>query len=185
MPGNFDVSQLVLDSLQSRIRGAMLADKLSPISGPRMTATEVLERSAEMSLLLGATYGRLQAEFLTPLIKRAFAILVRRGEIPDIALDGRLVMVDYRSPLARSQGQRNVQNTLTWINTVLSLGSEAAENVDLKAAARFLGDALAVPSDLMRTGVTPDLESLTDLIKEIPIPEESTTEKDSEDVLQN
>ena len=80
-----------------------------------MSATEVIERSAEMSLLLGATYGRLQSELLTPLIKRAFSILKRRGEIPDIALDGRLVMVDYRSPLARSQGQRNVQNTLSWI----------------------------------------------------------------------
>lgn len=151
MPGRFDVSQLMLDNLQGRIRHALLADKLAPVTGPRMTATEVLERSAEMSLLLGATYGRLQSELLTPLITRAFAILRRRGEVPDIALDGRLVAVDYRSPLARSQGQRNVQNTLSWINSVLAMGPEAAQSVDLPAAARFLGEALAVPSDLMRT----------------------------------
>ena len=113
MPGRFDVSELMLESLQGRIRHALLADRLAPINGPRMTATEVLERSAEMALLLGATYGRLQAELLTPLILRAFSILKRRGEIPDIALDGRLVVVDYRSPLARNQGQRNVQNTLS------------------------------------------------------------------------
>lgn len=151
MPGRFDVSQLVLDSLQGRIRHALLADKLSPIASPRMTATEVLERSAEMSLLLGATYGRLQSELLTPLIKRAFAILRRRGEIPDISLDGRLVAVDYRSPLARAQGQRNVQNTLGWITSVLAMGPEAAQSVDLKAAARYLGQSLAVPHDLIRT----------------------------------
>lgn len=74
MPGRFDISQLVLDSLQSRIRHALLADRLAPIASPKMTATEVIERSAQMSLLLGATYGRLQSELLTPLIKRAFAI---------------------------------------------------------------------------------------------------------------
>ncbi|MCL4679156.1 MAG: phage tail protein [Alphaproteobacteria bacterium] len=150
MPGRFDVSQLILENLQSRIRHALLTDKLSPVSSPRMTATEVLERSAEMSLLLGATYGRLQTELLTPLVKRAFSILRRRGEVPDIALDGRLVAVDYRSPLAKAQGQRNVQNTLTWITSVLAMGPEAAQSVNLPAAARFLGEALSVPSDLIR-----------------------------------
>lgn len=150
MPGSFDVSQLVLDNLQSRIRHALLADKLGPVVGARMTATEVLERSAEMSLLLGATYGRLQSELLTPLIKRAFAILKRRGEVPDIALDGRLVAVDYRSPLARNQGQRNVQNTLSWISSVLAMGPEASSAINLPQAARFLGEALGVPSDLIR-----------------------------------
>lgn len=150
MPGRFDVSQLVLESLQSRIRHALLADKLAPIASPRMTATEVIERSAEMSLHLGATYGRLQSELLAPLIKRAFAILRRRGEVPDIALDGRLVAVDFRSPLARAQGQRNIQNTLSWLNTVLGMGAEGAMSVDINAAARFLADALAVPSHLVK-----------------------------------
>lgn len=150
MPGRFDVSELMLDSLRGRIRHALLTDRLRPLTGPQMTATEVIERTAEMSLLLGATYGRLQSELLTPLIKRAFSILKRRGEVPDISLDGRLVSVDYRSPLARSQGQRNVQNTLSWINSVLAMGPEASEAVDLARAARFLGEALGVPSNLIR-----------------------------------
>lgn len=169
MPGRFDVSQLVLESLQNRIRHALLADKLAPISSPRMTATEVMERSAEMSMLLGATYGRLQTELLTPLIQRAFTILRRRGEIPDIALDGRLVAVDYRSPLARAQGQRNIQNTLSWINSVIAMGPEAASSINLPQAARFLADALAVPSDLVRK----ETLGLDDLAKAVqPLAEE-------------
>lgn len=150
MPGRFDVSDLMLDSLQTRIRHALMTDRLAPIVSPRMTATEVLERTAEMSMLLGATYGRLQTELLTPLITRAFSILRRRGEIPDISLDGRLVAVDYRSPLARAQGQRNVQNTLSWITSVIAMGGDAATALNLPQAARFLGDALGVPSDLIR-----------------------------------
>jgi len=149
MPGRFDVSQLMLDNMQAQIRHALLTDRLAPLNAPRMSATEVLERAAEMSMILGATYGRLQSELLTPLIKRAFSILRRRGEVPDIAIDGRLVAVDYRSPLARAQGQRNVQNTLSWINSVAAMGAEAMQSVDYGRAARFLGDALAVPSDLI------------------------------------
>lgn len=161
MPGRFDVSQLVLDSLQARIRHALLADQLAPLVGPHMTATEVIERSSQMALLLGATYGRLQAELLTPLIKRAFAILRRRGEIPDVALDGRFTVVDYRSPLARAQGQRNVHNTLSWVNAVLAMGPEAAKAVDVQQVARFLGEALGVPSDVM----VKDVPTLTDTLR--------------------
>lgn len=92
------------------------------------------------------------------MIKRAFAILRRRGEVPDIALDGRLVAVDYRSPLARSQGQRNVQNTLSWINSVMTMGPEARQAVDLAQAARFLGEALGVPSNLIIKSSPPSLD---------------------------
>ncbi|MGH1399431.1 MAG: portal protein [Alphaproteobacteria bacterium] len=149
MPSDFNLSQLVLENLQSRIRHALLADRLGPVNAGRMTATEVLERSAEVALILGATYGRLQSELLTPLIKRAFAILKRRGEIPDIELDGRMVMIDYRSPIARNQGKASVQNTLSWINSTLAIGAQ--ESIDLPAAAKYLGEALGVPSDLIKS----------------------------------
>lgn len=154
MPGRFDVSQIVLDDLRARIRHALLIDKLGQMDGRKMTATEVIERASEMALLLGATYGRLQSELLTPMIRRAYAILRRRGEIPDIALDGRFVALDYRAPLARAQAQRNVQNIITWLTTTLGMGGEAASVVDIPRAARFLGEALGVPSDLIRKDVT-------------------------------
>jgi len=77
MPGRFDVSELMLNDLRDRIRHALLSDKLGPIVSNKMSATEVLERSNDMALLLGATYGRLQSELLTPLIERAFSILKR------------------------------------------------------------------------------------------------------------
>lgn len=151
IPGRFDISELVLDDLRGRIRHALLVDRLTQINGRNMTATEVLERSAEMALVLGATYGRLQSELLIPLIRRAFSILRRRGEVPDIDIDGRLVQLDFRSPLARAQGQRDTQNTISWITTVLSLGGDAPNAVDLPRIARFLGEAMGVPSDLIRT----------------------------------
>lgn len=154
MPSRFDVSQLVIDDLRARIRHSMLIDKLGQIEGKRMTATEVMERSGEMALLLGATYGRLQSELLTPMIRRAYGILRRRGEIPDIALDGRFVTLDYRAPLARAQAQRNIQSTLAWLTAVQGMGSTAAMTIDAPRAARYIGEALGVPSDLIKKEIT-------------------------------
>ena len=149
-PGRFDTSQLVLDDLRNRIRHALLADKLTQIDSPRMTATEVLERSADMARLLGATYGRLQSELLTPLVIRAVHILRRRGEIPNVVVDGRTVDLDYLSPLAQSQSQREARNVLAWLAALGQLGPAALQAVDPAAAARWLGRSFNVPAELIR-----------------------------------
>lgn len=150
-PGRFDVSELVLDQLRERIRKALFVDQLGQVNGPRMTATEVLERSAEMARILGATYGRLQSELLLPLVSRARAILARRGEVPDLPIDHRRVVLEYKSPQARYQAQQDVQNTLVWLEAVRALGPEALAAVDQVAAARWLGRTLGVSGDLIRT----------------------------------
>ncbi|CAK0777982.1 Phage tail protein [Azospirillaceae bacterium] len=149
-PARFDVSQLMLDDLRRRIRHALLIDQLGPVAGSRMTATEVVTRSAEMARLLGATYGRLQSELLTPLILRILAILRRRGECPDIAVDGRLIEIQHRSPLAQAQAQRDVEATLHWLETAAGLGPEALAIIDAPAAARWLGNAFGAPPTLFR-----------------------------------
>lgn len=148
-PGRFDVSELVLSDLRSRIRHTLLADRLAQVTDRRMTATEVLERSAEMTRLLGAVYGRLQAELLTPLMQRALSILRRRGEVPPVTLDGTLVDIHYRSPLARVQAREEIRNTILWLETVGKLGSDAAQLVDFAAASRWLAETLGVPRELV------------------------------------
>ena len=147
-PGNFDVSQLVLDDLRRRIRGALLADRIAAQRDVRMTATEVLERAAETARLLGATYGRLQAELLTPLIARCLAILRRRGEIPPVLLDGREAALRYASPLAQVQGRADAANTLLFLNAVRALGPDAARQVDMAAATRWLARTLGAPAEI-------------------------------------
>ena len=148
--GKFDVSQLVLSDLRERIRRTLMVNQLGAIDSPNMTATEVLERTAEVTRLLGATYGRLQAELLTPLIGRALAILGRRGAIDPVSLDGRLVELQYRSPLAQVQGRKDIANTTTWVEKAAALGDTGLSVVDLQATARWLGQMLGVPSQLFR-----------------------------------
>jgi hypothetical protein len=149
-PGRFDVSQLMLDDLRKRITHSLLADRLGPIDAPKLTATEVLERSAEMARILGATYGRLQSELLTPLVLRAVAILKRRGEIPPLRIDGRQIDLAYKSPLANERKREDARNALQWLTTVMPLGPEASQAINLGAAARWLAGILNVPAELVR-----------------------------------
>ncbi|MBI2240416.1 MAG: head-tail connector protein [Magnetospirillum gryphiswaldense] len=148
-PGRFDISQLVLDDLRGRIRHALLADKLGQPDTPQMTATEVLERAADMARLLGATFGRLQSELLTPLILRAVSVLRRRGEIPPLLVDGHIVDLQYRSPLAQTQAQRDAKNVLTWLGSLAQLGPDGMAVVDAAGAAQWLGRAFNIPAELM------------------------------------
>ena len=148
-PGRFDVSQIVLDDLRARIRHALLADRLGPVQGARMTATEVMERSAEMARLLGATFGRLQTELLYPLIERSLAVLRRRGLVPRFALDGTEAAIVWRSPLAQWQARTEASGTLAWLEVVRALGPAAAGTADLAAASRWLASLYGVPPDLV------------------------------------
>ena len=156
-PGKFDVSDLVLSDLRKRIRQALLTDQLGPPDSPRMTATEVLERAAETGRVLGAIYGRLQAEFLNPLTRRALAILKQRGLIEDLEVDGRLVELQYRSPLARDQAKAEVETFGLWARAVREMGPEGLAAIDTPAAARWMGRTLGVPAHLIREAdATPD-----------------------------
>ena len=148
-PGRFDVSELVLNDLRQRIRRALLVDKLGQADSPKMTATEVLERKAEMARLLGATFGRLQSELLAPLIDRGLAILRRRREIPPIRIDGRTIALSYASPLAQEQAHRDIKTVAGWAELVSRLGPAGMAAVDAARAARWAGRILGVPSALI------------------------------------
>ena len=109
----------------------------------------MIERTTQMSRILGATYGRLQSEFLTPVILRAVSILKRRGEISDILVNGREVDLKYQSPLAKNQAVRDAENILGWIKSLSELGKEALDIVDKKAVALWLAKTFCVPEQLI------------------------------------
>lgn len=153
MPGNFDVSQLVLEDLRARIKNALLVDKLAALEGRNMTATEVLERAGEVTRILGATYGRLQSELLMPLIKRCYAILRRRGEIPDLDLDGRIVNLRYTSPIAQAQNSRDVQRLLSWVTQAMSIGGGAGALIHSEEVMRYSADKLGIPEHFIQKAI--------------------------------
>ncbi|MFH1805366.1 MAG: portal protein [Pseudomonadota bacterium] len=155
-PGRFDVSDLVLQDLRDRIRRCLLADRLTPMEAPRMTATEVLERAAENSRLLGATYGRLQAELLFPLMRRAVHILTRRGVLPEIPLEGDVVRLRHAAPMAQLPRRVQAAQTLDWLIRLGGLGPDAMARIDLDRTVGWLAEQFGVPEHLLRP-VVPEM----------------------------
>lgn len=156
-PANdMNLSNIVLDQMRERIRHALMVDMLGQPDKPNMSATEVIERSLDMARLLGATYGRLQSELLTPLALRAVTILQRRGEIAKFEIDGRVVELDYTSPLARHRAKREAAQMADWVSKINLLGPEALQLLDPVKAARHLASVYGVPADLLRDPVEVD-----------------------------
>ena len=59
-----------------------MADQLPPIGTQQMTATEINTRVEIIRQQLGPLYGRLQSEFLMPLLDRCFGLALRSGVLP-------------------------------------------------------------------------------------------------------
>lgn len=82
----------------------------------QMTATQVIEMQGEKAAILGTRIGRLQSEFLNPVIDQVFTIDGDSGRLPpppDILYEyaGANLEVDYLGPLA--QAQRRLFKTQT------------------------------------------------------------------------
>ena len=153
---DFNVSFSAKEHLQATIRKIMLADQLQPQGGPAMTATEVHVRVALIRQLLGPIYGRLQSEYLKPLIERCFGIAYRAGilGVAPPSLQGKIFTVRYISPLARAQRLEDV-TAMDRMETTMISEAQADPGVldvyDFEIAARERADFLGVPKSVMRT----------------------------------
>jgi head-to-tail connecting protein len=153
---DFNVAFMSEDRIQAQIRKILLADQLQPQDGPAMTATEVHARINLIRQLLGPIYGRLQSEYLKPLVERCFGIAFRAGVLgpaPD-SLRDREFHIKFISPLARAQKLEEVSAIDQYVAGLMSVAEatqdpSVMDNVDLDAAARFRGEALGVPQSII------------------------------------
>ncbi|SEB73114.1 Bacteriophage head to tail connecting protein [Pseudomonas saponiphila] len=155
---NFQYAETKIQRLQASIRKILMADQLQAQDGPAMTATEVHVRVNLIRQLLGPVYGRLQTEYLQPLIERCFGIAYRAGilgQAPE-SLAGRNFTVRYLSPLARAQKLEEVNAIDQFVAGALGIVSATQDpsildNIDLDEAQRFKGEALGVPNSIIRS----------------------------------
>lgn len=152
---DFNVAFMSEDRLEQRIRKVLLADQLQPQDGPAMTATEVHARIALIRQLLGPIYGRMQSEYLQPLIQRCFGLAFRAGVFspPPETLADRPYVVKYNSPLARAQKLEEVSaidQHVAGAVQVAQINPEALDNIDFDAALKYRGEALGVPAIVQR-----------------------------------
>lgn len=152
---DFNVSFTMKSQLQAQIRKCLMADQLQPQDGPNMTATEVHVRVGLLRQLLGPVYGRLQSEYLQPLIERCFGLAFRAGVLgqPPRSLAGRDFHVRYISPLARAQRLEDVaamDRLETGLLQKAQIKPELLDIYDFEEADSLRAQFLGVPGKVMR-----------------------------------
>ena len=74
----------------------------------------------------------------------------RRGDIPNFDLDGKIVDLQYKSPLALAQTRKDITNVSEWVSMLATFGPDALAAVNVEEASRWLGKTLCVPTQLIR-----------------------------------
>lgn len=153
---NFQISEYLLNTLQNGIRKKLMADSLPPVGQQQMTATEINTRVEIIRQMLGPLYGRLQSEFLLPLLDRCFGLALRSGVLgkPPQELWGANLSFKFISPMARSQRLNEVVATEQFIASLAQMAGvdkTVLDVVNFDAAANVVGKGRGVPQSIMRT----------------------------------
>ena len=150
--GRFDVAQLVLEDMRANIKKALYMETLGRPEGTPMTATEVAERMADLSRQIGSSFGRLQAEFVIPLLRRVIRLLKEQGRIDLPIVNGREVKIQAVSPLARSQYQQDISDINRFHEIIGTTFGPQMLNliVNQDAVARHIGKLMNIPEKLLR-----------------------------------
>lgn len=155
VPARLDIGFEMMEQRRQAVRAAFHADVLQVMRDPRMTAAQVYEIAGEMMRVMGPVLGRLQAEFLGPMIARGFALLARQGALPPApqAAMGARMKVEYVSPLAKAQKASQAQAVLRTYEPALRLAAAAPavlDNLDHDEALRTLAEANGAPPKMLK-----------------------------------
>lgn len=156
----FDISQIKEDELRASIRNMFWSNQLELQQGPQMTAQEVMVRYEMMQRLLGPTLGRLEAELLNPVVKRAFGIMFRNNQFlptpPELDMyvqQGGVLDIEYESPIARAQRSGDataIQSVFEFVAPMVEIQPEILDNFDMDGVVRIISDVRGMPQKAMR-----------------------------------
>lgn len=169
LPITADLSAMdaMIQRLEDSIRAIFMNDKLEFQADPNETATVAMARQNEKMRLLGPAVGRMQSEFLGPLIFRVFNIMRRAGELPVMPqqLEEALMAggphrnrlkIEYSGPMAIEQRSVEVQAFQRTTGVLAPLIGETdpfhvMDNFDTDDIARWVHDKLGGSAGNLRT----------------------------------
>lgn len=155
--GNLGISDALVQQVQKSIRDSFYIDAFIFRDGPMMTATEVRSRQQEQLRLLAPHVGRIQSEFLQPLITKVFNIMLRSGmlgKLPD-QINGMDYKIEYISPLAMLQKATSVQAIQSFIANIVPLvqiNPDVLDVINFDEGVRKIAEDGGVPYSVLRSG---------------------------------
>jgi hypothetical protein len=150
---NFDIGQIVLDDLRKQIKKNLLDYSLPDMDGPVRSPTEFLARQREAAQDYGGAVYRIINESVVPSVMRVTDICASMGLVPPVKIDQFLLKVKVTSPMARAQRLQDTERVVQWLEILLKfIGQEGMIlGTKIENVPAWLGDALGVPSDLVRS----------------------------------
>jgi hypothetical protein len=155
-PQRIDWGELILENLHENIKKVIGDSSLPPEMGPIRTATEFIERARELVADQGGGLGRLLSEFIIPAVQRVVGILEDKQILATdgLKIDQFLVEVRMKSPLAKGQAMREVENVVRFVEMLLmmagpELGPQlAATELNMEKVPGHLADLMDIPMDV-------------------------------------
>lgn len=153
---DFSLSDVMVQKLQDSIRRTLMADILPAPDGPTKTAYEYSVRVDQARKVRAPSYGRLQAEYLSPFVIRCFGLAYRAGIFlpPPQSLQGRNFSVRYVSPLARAQKMDEV-NAIAGTIERAQMWAEAdptvLDEINYSEAVKLTAQGMGAPGAILRT----------------------------------
>lgn len=150
-----EFGQLLVNDLQTNIRRSLMADLFDKLlNDPRMTATQVHAIVGVLRQRMGPRFGRLQSEYLQPLVERSYGLALRSGVLgrPPRSMWDRDYTVKYLSPLARAQKLEDVSAMQMHEQDLLlqiEANPEVADTYEWDEAARHKAELRGVPLKLI------------------------------------
>jgi hypothetical protein len=160
---NFRINELLLDieAHQNRIQRAFFEDlflMLSQSNRREITAREIEERHEEKLLALGPVLEQLNQDLLDPLIDITFAIMLKRGHIPEPPeeLQGVALRVEYISVMAQAQklaGISGMERFASFVGQMVQLTGDTTvlDKIDSDQFIDRYADRLSVDPDIVRS----------------------------------
>jgi len=127
-PSNFNVADIVLAQQQENIRKALFAQNLGPLDQTPRSATEINARMQDLAEQTAGPSGRLKSEWLDKMIQRIVWLFTRRGILEMPQIDGRVIRVIAKSPIARAQKFEEIERIRGFAGDVIGiLGPQAGQ----------------------------------------------------------
>jgi hypothetical protein len=155
--GNPGLGLDIMNDVRNRIKQGFFIDQLQLPEGPQKTATEVNALLQEQLRLFGPLLGRLENEFLKPVISRLLGIMKRKKLLPPgmpEAIAEADLKVRFSSQIAKAQRLSEAQGVEAFLMNVANVAQfkpEVLTMIDEKAYVKYSAKTYNVPMDIVRS----------------------------------
>lgn len=132
------------------------------LENPNMTATQAMLLAQQQGQMVAPAIGRMQSEWLGPMIRRESGILYRQGKHPPmpqvvkdyIARTGRGLQIEYQSPMvrqARAEEAVGILRAFETLSPMAQIDPTVFQVFDMAEVARIVTEVNGVPSKALKS----------------------------------